>query len=126
MLLVSLLAATLMRESLTGTHIRYEENGAQVSVTVRADGTREVTKTRLERVVRRIETRGMLRTLREIDPETGRTLREIPLYYNAKTARVFDPNPVTSLNNPALRDQNDATGAVPDAAYRVVELPDVA
>ena len=125
MLLVSLLAATLMRESLTGTHIRYEENGAQVDVTVRTDGARAIVRTPLPRAVRRIETRGMLRFLREIDPESGRTLREIPLYYNAKPARVFELNPVTALNDPSLRDQNDAVAAVPGAAYRVVELPDI-
>ena len=125
MLLVSLLAATLIRESLAGTHLRYEETGAQVDVTLRPDGVREVTTTPKPRVLRRIETRGMLRVLREVDPESGRTLRQIPLYYNAKPARVFEANPVTALNDPTLRDQNDAAAAVPEAAYRVVDLPDL-
>lgn len=127
-LLLALGATTLplVRESLTGTHQRYVEAGQQVNVTIRPDGRREEVRTPIRPLVRRIETRGMLRTLREIDPATGRMLREIPLYYNAGPARVFDPNPVTALNDPSLHDQNDSPAAVPDGAYKEVDLPDVA
>jgi subtilisin-like proprotein convertase family protein len=126
-LLLALGATTLplVRESLTGTHQRYVEAGQEVNVTIRPDGRREEMRTPIRPVTRRIETRGLLRTLREIDPDTGRTLREIPLYYNAKPARVFDPNPVAALNDSALHDRNDSAGAVPDGAYKQVELADV-
>jgi subtilisin-like proprotein convertase family protein len=59
-----------------------------------------------------------------IDAATGALLRSDPLFFAVK-ARVFDPNPVAKLNDPALRDQNDAAGAVPDAAYSIVDLPDL-
>jgi hypothetical protein len=45
--------------------------------------------------------------------------------WNAK-ARVFDPNPVAKLNDPSLRDHNNAAGAVPESVYSIVELPDLA
>ncbi len=37
-------------------------------------------------------------------------------------AVVFDPNPVAALNDPSLRDGNDAASAVPGHAYRQVVL----
>jgi hypothetical protein len=37
-------------------------------------------------------------------------------------SQVFDPNPVNTLNNPCLWDNNDAASAVPSGAYQVVEL----
>jgi len=40
--------------------------------------------------------------------------------------RVFDPNPMVSLQDRTLRDQDDAAGAVPEAAYATVTLPDLA
>jgi len=36
--------------------------------------------------------------------------------------RVFDPNPVNTLNNDTLRDNNDADAAVPAGAYEIVSL----
>ncbi|HEV2722129.1 MAG TPA: proprotein convertase P-domain-containing protein, partial [Thermoanaerobaculia bacterium] len=56
--------------------------------------------------------------------DTGQELRTDSIVWNAK-ARVFNPNPVAKLNDPSLRDQNNAAGAVPDAAYTVVDLPDL-
>ncbi|MBI5868927.1 MAG: M36 family metallopeptidase [candidate division Zixibacteria bacterium] len=37
-------------------------------------------------------------------------------------SQVFNPNPVNTLNDPCLWDDNDAASAVPSAAYQVVEL----
>jgi subtilisin-like proprotein convertase family protein len=59
-----------------------------------------------------------------VDAVTGAEIRREPLYWTAK-GRVFDPNPVAKLNDPALRDNNDAASAVPDAAYTTVDLPDL-
>jgi subtilisin-like proprotein convertase family protein len=59
------------------------------------------------------------------DAETGALLRDQPLFFRIK-GRVFDVNPVAKLNDPSLRDQNNAAGAVPDAAYSIVDLPDLA
>jgi subtilisin-like proprotein convertase family protein len=59
------------------------------------------------------------------DSETGALLRERPMFYRVK-GRVFDVNPVAKLNDPSLRDQNGSAAAVPDAAYSVVDLPDLA
>ena len=56
--------------------------------------------------------------------DSGAEIRTESLVWNAK-ARVFDPNPVAKLNDPSLRDQNNAASAVPDAAYTVVDLPDL-
>ncbi|HYI09504.1 MAG TPA: proprotein convertase P-domain-containing protein [Thermoanaerobaculia bacterium] len=58
----------------------------------------------------------------DYDAATGELVRRIPLYYNAKPARVFDPSPVVTLNHPGLQDRNDSASAVPEAAYRDVEL----
>ncbi|HEX3110802.1 MAG TPA: proprotein convertase P-domain-containing protein, partial [Thermoanaerobaculia bacterium] len=58
------------------------------------------------------------------DSETGALLRERPMFYTVK-GRVFDVNPVAKLNDPTLRDQNNSASAVPDAAYSVVDLPDL-
>jgi subtilisin-like proprotein convertase family protein len=58
------------------------------------------------------------------DAETNELLYRQPLYFNAKPARVFDPNPVATLNDVSLRDQNDAAAAVPSQAYRAVTVPD--
>ncbi|MEV5003064.1 M4 family metallopeptidase [Nocardioides sp. LML1-1-1.1] len=38
------------------------------------------------------------------------------------TGKVFDPNPVVSQQNQALKDSNDAASAVPAAAYKTVTL----
>lgn len=71
----------------------------------------------------RLETSdGPLRTIRYLDPFTGEILREEQLFSRAKPARVFDPNPVTRLNDPNLQDRSDSDSAVPDAAYSDVEI----
>lgn len=58
-----------------------------------------------------------------VDAATGALLLSKPLFARiTASARVFDPNPVTRLNDPSLRDHNDAASAVPDAAYSLVNL----
>ncbi len=58
-----------------------------------------------------------------VDAATGALLLSKPLFARiTASARVFDPNPVTKLNDPSLRDQNGAASAVPDAAYSLVDL----
>ncbi|MCU1230258.1 MAG: bacillolysin, partial [Acidobacteria bacterium] len=59
------------------------------------------------------------------DAATGALLRRDPLFWNAK-ARVFEANPVVKLNDPSLRDQNNIASAVPDVAYSIVELDNIA
>ena len=59
-----------------------------------------------------------------IDATDGTVLRRVALFFNV-AAQVFDPNPVTTLNAPALRDENDAAAAVPPSAYSIVDLPDL-
>lgn len=48
-----------------------------------------------------------------------------PVAHSIKQARVFVANPVKTLNDPSLQDQNNAANAVPDAAYSIVDLEDV-
>ncbi|MDQ3281975.1 MAG: proprotein convertase P-domain-containing protein [Acidobacteriota bacterium] len=62
----------------------------------------------------------------DYDASTGALVQRVPLFFQAKPARVFDPNPVVTLNDPSLQDRNDAASAVPERAYRDVELQDVA
>ena len=140
----------VVRESLTGTHYRYRQYidgsavvGGEVNVTVRPDGRREeiravaalplrtasvrgdvwVNVDGVARPARReVISDGRLQTLRYVDPDSGSTLREELLYYNAKPARVFEANPVVKLNDPGLRDMEDSAAAVPEAAYSTVEL----
>jgi subtilisin-like proprotein convertase family protein len=58
-----------------------------------------------------------------VDASTGAVILSKPLFAQITgSARVFDPNPVTKLNDPSLRDQNNAASAVPDAAYSLVDL----
>ena len=58
-----------------------------------------------------------------IDAATGAILRSQPLFAHITAkGRVFDPNPVTKLNDPTLHDQSDSAAAVPEAAYSVVDL----
>ncbi|HYM60849.1 MAG TPA: proprotein convertase P-domain-containing protein [Thermoanaerobaculia bacterium] len=59
-----------------------------------------------------------------IDAESGSLLAAEPLFHTAR-GRVFEVNPVAKLNDPNLRDQNGAASAVPDAAYSIVDLPDL-
>ena len=57
------------------------------------------------------------------DAATGALLLSKPLFAHITAkGRVFDPNPVTKLNDPSLRDQNDSAAAVPEAAYSLVDL----
>ncbi len=56
-----------------------------------------------------------------VDASTGALLRSEALFSRVQ-ARVFDVNPVAKLNRPDLADQNNAAGAVPDAAYSIVDL----
>ncbi|HXH41639.1 MAG TPA: proprotein convertase P-domain-containing protein, partial [Thermoanaerobaculia bacterium] len=61
-----------------------------------------------------------------VDAATGTLLLSQPLFARITAkGRVFDPNPVTKLNDPTLRDQNDSAAAVPDAAYSLVDLLDL-
>jgi len=61
-----------------------------------------------------------------IDAATGTLLLSQPLFARITAkGRVFDPNPVTKLNDPTLRDQNGSAAAVPDAAYSLVDLLDL-
>ncbi|MEA2488757.1 MAG: hypothetical protein QOH21_549, partial [Acidobacteriota bacterium] len=144
----------LTRESLLGTHQRYRQyvDGVPVvdgEVNVSPDRTRHDLATGAERRVRTtahstagdlvaINWNGALRFVTRVvraerplepiayfhDAETGALLYRQPLYFTAKTARIFDPNPVAALNDPSLRDQNDAAAAVPPHAYREVTVPD--
>lgn len=59
-----------------------------------------------------------------IDVATGAPLRSEPLFASVK-GKVFDVNPVATLNRPELRDQNDSAAAVPEAAYSIADLLDL-
>jgi len=60
------------------------------------------------------------------DAATGAVLRDDPLFSRlTATARVFDVNPVTKLNDPTLRDHSNAASAVPDSAYTNVAISDL-
>lgn len=124
----------LIRHSLTGPHYRYREyvSGLPTDnyVTSRTALPRGITTESSTPALRIVEGRIARRVIREhvaydYDPTTGALLRTIPLYFRGKPARVFDPNPVASLNDPSLHDGNNAATAVPDGAYRTVELEDV-
>jgi subtilisin-like proprotein convertase family protein len=134
----------LVRHSLTGAHCRYREyvNGIPSDVyevrTCEADAfgiTTETQALRPDASLRIIDGRVARREIMEERPlepfaydydfETGALLRTVPLFFHAKPARVFDPNPVVATNDPTLRDRNDAATAVPEQAYRDVELLDV-
>ena len=131
----------LVRESLTGTHYRYRqyEGGLPTDdyVTTRAplatgrSAGRTPTQGRLSiegrAVQRRIVRESPFRPWAvDVDEATGAVIRRTPLFFNAKPARVFDPNPVVTLNAPELQDLNDQAGHIPAQAYRDVELPDTA
>lgn len=135
----------LVRESLTGTHCRLREYvaGLPTDRYVTADcpaltfHSASLEQPAEHAPLRWVENRVARREIREEEPlhpfafdfdaETGELLRRIPLFFRAtKPARVFDPNPVSALNDPSLQDHNDSPTAVPDAAYRSVQLQDVA
>src|SRR5450755_3422503 len=144
----------LVRHSLTGTHYRYRQYiddrpvvGGEVNLTVRPDGRVEETRDvvaedrrpglsgqaglpalhivnvhGVAHYARRVEAN---RVASYIDDKTGEVIRIEPRFAGAKAARVFDANPIKTLNDPSLQDQNNSSTAVPDAAYSTVELEDV-
>ncbi len=61
-----------------------------------------------------------------VDADSGRVLHAVNrVRFATGSGRVFSPNPVVTLGDPNLTDQNDANAAVPAAAYRVVALHDL-
>jgi subtilisin-like proprotein convertase family protein len=147
-ILATALVLELVRHSLTGTHCRYREyvDGIPTDTYVtrpcpgvilseakdlpgsiaQGEGpspSARLRMTRGGRVVRReIRYESPLRPFAyDYDATTGALVERTPLFYNA-TARVFDPNPVASLNDPTLQDRNDSASAVPESAYRIVQL----
>ncbi|MFZ2493183.1 MAG: hypothetical protein WA208_17005, partial [Thermoanaerobaculia bacterium] len=133
----SSLQLELVRESLTGMHYRYRRvvDGTPlldeyvVSRTPLPANPREAVRPRRGRFA--VREGGAIRHVREIvttdelarpiarylDEKSGTLLFERPLYFDAKPARVFDPNPVVAMNDPSLQDRNDAATAVPVGAY---------
>ena len=151
------------RESLTGTHVHYQQfidgirvvGGERIASTFR-DGRRQLTdRLAVARESNRIialsaaapragelvylnidgEARLASRVVIEEQPhkkyanyydaESGALIRSDPLFWSSQ-GRVFDVNPVAKLNRPDLEDANDVASAVPDAAYSIVDLPDLA
>lgn len=127
----------LVRHSLTGVHYRYREyvegrltDNYVTSRSAVATAT-AMTGGGCATALLNIHGRNARREIRDhvaydYDEATGALIRTIPLFFRGNAARVFDPNPVASQNDPTLRDENDAAGAVPNAAYRSVELLDIA
>ncbi len=149
MLVAALLLAVdlrleLVRHSLTGTHYRYREyiaglpsdnyvtsRSAVAPATASVAPATDTPVSDYATPLRNVNGRVARRVIRDhvaydYDAMTGALLRTIPIFFRGKPARVFDPNPVASLNDPALQDRNDTASAVPDRAYRAVELQDVA
>jgi subtilisin-like proprotein convertase family protein len=60
-----------------------------------------------------------------VDASSGELLRSEPLFSQVQ-ARVFDINPVAKLNRPGLADNNDLATAVPNEAYSIVDLDNLA
>ncbi|MBV8517220.1 MAG: proprotein convertase P-domain-containing protein [Acidobacteria bacterium] len=130
----------LVRDSLTGRHCRYREYVDNLPtehfiVAPCADAVAEPRAT-IASELRLIDGRVARRVIRsdaplqpyayDYDAVTGELLRRTPLFFRAKPARVFDPNPVVARNDPSLQDHNDASSAVPADAYEDVVLDDVA
>ncbi|MFL6247095.1 MAG: proprotein convertase P-domain-containing protein [Thermoanaerobaculia bacterium] len=134
----------LVRHSLTGSHCRYRDyvdgiprdtyevrpcGAAAFGIASEAQAMRPDAALRIidGRVARRVivEERPLERVAYDYDVATGALIRIEPLYFHAKPARVFDPNPVVTLNDPGLQDRNDSAAAVPALAYRSVVLQDV-
>jgi Proprotein convertase P-domain len=118
-----------VQESLTGTHYTYRQYAGGVpllgpgvragKVALYVDGKLHIAKQSIV-YERPLEPYAEYR-----DAETGELLRREALFWTAK-ARVFDVNPVAKLNDPTLQDHNNAADAVPDAAYSVVDLDNLA
>ncbi|HEX8407902.1 MAG TPA: proprotein convertase P-domain-containing protein [Thermoanaerobaculia bacterium] len=134
MLLAAALVFELARESLTGTHCRYREyvNGypTDTYVTMQCGGPEAAAfpsagnlRWSAGRLIRR-EIRDLYQ--HDYDATTGALISRTPLFFHAKPARVFDPNPVVTLNDPNLQDLNDASAHIPATAYVDVQLPDEA
>lgn len=141
-----LLAATLLvfelsRESLTGTHCRYREYvdglptdhyvtrpcDAEAAMAMRADvpapgNLRVIDGRRVRREI--VEEAPYQPYAHDYDVATGALIRRTPLFYRAKPARVFDPNPVAKLNAPELQDLGDQSSHIPPQAYSDVVLED--
>jgi fungalysin metallopeptidase (M36)/peptidase YpeB-like protein len=67
---------------------------------------------------------GTVRTV--VDASSGAVLKEENLVKHVNgTGKVFSPNPVASLQNESLTDQNDKDSAVPASAYKTVTLTDL-
>ena len=140
MLLAAALVFELSRESLTGTHHRYREyvNGLPTENCVWSAAPPPHSKAEAllppsrrwvnGRVLRRaiVHEHPLEPYAHDYDESTGALIRRTPLFFRAKPARVFDPNPVVALNDPTLQDLNDSASAVPAAAYKDVELDDAA
>src|SRR4029078_6273302 len=59
------------------------------------------------------------------DEKLETNLFPAPRTFALKPARVFAANPIKTLNDQSLQDQNNSAAAVPDAAYATVNLDDV-
>ncbi len=135
----------LVRQSLTGAHCRYREyfdgipsdayevracGAAAFGVESEARALRPDEPLRIidGRIARRVivEERPLEPFARDYDVATGALIRSVPMFFHAKPARVFDPNPVVTLDDPTLQDRNDISSAVPEQSYRTVELLDLA
>lgn len=143
----------LVRESLLGTHYRYRQyidgipvvNGGSI-VTITRDGDRfeekhlaraDETPPASRRGVVALNRNGVAvfarrevrprrgdEDVRYVDLDTGDVLLEESRALHVR-ARVFQANPVVLLNDPLLKDDNDSAGAVPEAAYSIVDFPDL-
>ncbi|TCO62726.1 M36 family metallopeptidase [Actinocrispum wychmicini] len=68
--------------------------------------------------------KGTVRTI--VDAGSGAVLKSENMVKEVNgTGKVFSPNPVASLQNESLTDQNDADSAVPASAYKSVTLTDL-
>ena len=140
MLLAATLVFELVRESLTGAHYRYREyeNGLPTDTYIttktalnvgRASARPQNSRMVDGRIIHRsVITDAPFKPWQEDrDAITGALIRRTPLFFNAKPARVFDPNPVVTLNAPDLQDANDANVVVrfagAGAARKDVDLP---
>jgi subtilisin-like proprotein convertase family protein len=140
-ILATALVLELARHSLTGSHCRFREyvdnvptetyvtrpcGAAGFSLPAVLDGLKPVPPQFIVngRVLRRevVHEKPLEPFAYDYDAVTGVLVRRIPLFFHAKPARVFDPNPVAAINDPGLRDQHDSAAAVPERAYEEVLL----
>ncbi|HEX8253637.1 MAG TPA: proprotein convertase P-domain-containing protein [Thermoanaerobaculia bacterium] len=142
MILTTALVLELVRHSLTGSHCRYRQyvNDIPTDVYVTrpcdandlsADLMRPASDAAASplrivngRTIRReiVEEKPLQPYAYDYDVESGALVQRIPLFFQGGPARVFDPNPVVTLNDPSLQDRNDSAAAVPEAAYKNVEV----